>query len=193
MNEAPKVTGLTPEQVEESRKKYGNNIVTPSKRVSMWKLFFEKFNDPIIKILIVAAVVSLAISFVEGGFEEPIGIFIAIILATGISFYFERDANKKFEALTQVNDDLAVRVIREGKIVEVAKRDIVVGDVVLIETGDEIPADGTLIDAVSLQVDESTLTGELMIDKTIDPEDFDHEATYPSNQVMRGTTVLDGR
>ena len=100
MKEAPKVTGLTPEQVEESRKKYGNNIVTPSKRVSMWKLFFEKFNDPIIKILIVAAVVSLAISFVEGGFEEPIGIFIAIILATGISFYFERDANKKFEALT---------------------------------------------------------------------------------------------
>lgn len=193
MKEAPKVTGLTPEQVEESRKKYGNNIVTPSKRVSMWKLFFEKFNDPIIKILIVAAVVSLAISFVEGGFEEPIGIFIAIILATGISFYFERDANKKFEALTQVNDDLAVRVIREGKIVEVAKRDIVVGDVVLIETGDEISADGTLIDAVSLQVDESTLTGELMIDKTIDPEDFDHEATYPSNQVMRGTTVLDGR
>lgn len=193
MKEAPKVTGLTPEQVEESRKKYGNNIVTPSKRVSMWKLFFEKFNDPIIKILIVAAVVSLAISFVEGGFEEPIGIFIAIILATGISFYFERDANKKFEALTQVNDDLAVRVIREDKIVEVAKRDIVVGDVVLIETGDEIPADGTLIDAVSLQVDESTLTGELMIDKTIDPEDFDHEATYPSNQVMRGTTVLDGR
>lgn len=185
--------GLTPEQVEESRKKHGNNIVTPSKRVSMWKLFFEKFNDPIIKILIVAAVVSLGISFVEGGFEEPIGIFIAIFLATGISFYFERDANKKFEALTQVNDDLPVRTIRNDKLIEVPKRDIVVGDVVLIETGDEIPADGTLVEAVSLQVDESTLTGELMIDKTTNPEDFDKEATYPSNAVMRGTTVLDGR
>lgn len=193
MKEIEKQKGLTPSQVEESRKKYGENIVTPSKRVSMWKLFFEKFDDPIIKILLVAAVVSLGISFVEGGFEEPIGIFIAIILATGISFYFERDANKKFEALTQVNDDLPVRVIREGKIVEVPKRDIVVGDVVIIETGDEIPADGTLIEAVSLQVDESTLTGEPMIDKTTDEADFDKEATYPSNAVMRGTTVLDGR
>ncbi|MBP3353509.1 MAG: cation-translocating P-type ATPase [Bacteroidales bacterium] len=193
MSDIKNLKGLTPEQVEESRKKYGNNIVTPSKRVSMWKLFFEKFNDPIIKILIVAAVVSLGISFVEGGFEEPIGIFIAIFLATGISFYFERDANKKFEALTQVNDDLPVRAIRNGKLIEVPKRDIVVGDVVLIETGDEIPADGTLVEAVSLQVDESTLTGELMIDKTTDPEDFDKEATYPSNAVMRGTTVLDGR
>ena len=193
MSNTEKLTGLTPEQVEESRKKHGTNIVTPSKRVSMWKLFFEKFNDPIIKILIVAAVVSLGISFVEGGFEEPIGIFISIILATGISFYFERDANKKFEALTHVNDDLPVRVIREGKIVEVPKRDIVVGDVVLIETGDEIPADGTLVEAVSLQIDESTLTGEPMIDKTTNSDEFDHEATYPSNAVMRGTTVLDGR
>ena len=193
MKSNEKLTGLTPSQVEESRQKYGNNIITPSKRVSMWRLFFEKFDDPIIKILMLAAVVSFGISIVEGGFEEPIGILIAIILATGISFYFERDANKKFEALTQVNDELPVRVIREGKIIEVPKRDIVVGDVVMIETGDEIPADGTLVEAVSLQVDESTLTGEPMIDKTTDEEDFDKEATYPSNAVMRGTTVLDGR
>ena len=193
MDKKKKITGLTNAQVEESRKKYGSNIVTPSKKVSLWRLFFEKFDDPIIKILMVAAVVSLGISFVEGGFEEPIGIFIAIILATGISFYFERDANKKFDALTQVNDDIPVKVLREGKIIEVPKRDIVVGDVVIIETGEEIPADGTLIEAVSLQVDESTLTGEPMIDKTIEPEEFDHEATYPSNCVMRGTTVLDGR
>lgn len=193
MKENKKREGLTLQQVEESRRKHGNNVITPSKRVSMWKLFFEKFNDPIIKILIVAALISMGISAVEGGFEEPIGICIAILLATGISFYFERDANKKFEALTQINDDLPVRTIREGKLVEVPKKDIVVGDVVLIETGDEIPADGVLVEAVSLQVDESTLTGEPMIDKTVDEADFDKEATYPSNMVMRGTTVLDGR
>ena len=184
--------GLTPEQVEESRSKYGDNIITPAKRVSMWRLFFEKFNDPIIKILLVAAAISLAISISEGGFAETIGIFAAIILATSISFYFERDAGKKFEALTRVNDDIPVRAIRQGEVVEVPRRDLVVGDIVMIETGDEIPADGILLEACSLQVDESSLTGELMIDKTTDPEDFDKEATYPSNMVLRGTNVLDG-
>ncbi|MEG1998880.1 MAG: HAD-IC family P-type ATPase, partial [Bacteroidales bacterium] len=184
--------GLTPAQVEDSRAKNGNNLITPAKKTSMWRLFFEKFNDPIIRILIAAAVVSLGISLVEGGFEEPIGIFSAIILATGISFYFERDASKKFEILTKVNDDNPVRVMRDGKITEIPKRDIVVGDIIMIEAGDEIPADGLLLKAMSLQIDESTLTGELMIEKTVDPEDFDKEATYPSNMVLRGTAVLDG-
>lgn len=184
--------GLTPEQVAESRSKYGDNIITPAKRVSMWRLFFEKFNDPIIKILLVAAAISLAISITEGGYAETIGIFAAILLATGISFYFERDAGKKFEALTRVNDDMPVKAIRQGEVTEVPRRDLVVGDIVMIETGDEIPADGILLEAYSLQVDESTLTGELMIDKTTNPEDFDKEATYPSNMVMRGTNVLDG-
>lgn len=184
--------GLNPAQVEESRAKYGNNLITPAKKVSMWRLFFEKFNDPIIKILLAAAIVSMGISLIEGGFEEPIGIFIAIILATGISFYFERDASKKFELLTQVNDDNPVRAIRDGKITEVPKRDVVVGDIIIVETGDEIPADGILLEAMSLQIDESTLTGELMIEKTTDPDYFNKEATYPSNMILRGTTVLDG-
>lgn len=192
MTKKIKYEGLTPEQVEESRSKYGDNIITPAKRVSMWRLLFEKFNDPIIKILLVAAAISFIISLSEGGFAETIGIFVAIILATGISFYFERDAGKKFEALTKVNDDIPIRAIREGEVIEVPRRDLVVGDIVMIETGDEIPADGRLLESYSLQVDESTLTGELMIDKTTDPEAFDKEATYPSNMVMRGTNVLDG-
>lgn len=192
MTKKAKYEGLTQKQVEESRTKYGDNIITPAKRVSMWRLFFEKFNDPIIKILLVAAAISFVISLSEGGFAETIGIFVAIILATSISFYFERDAGKKFEALTRVNDDIPVRTIRQGEVVEVPRRDLVVGDIVMIETGDEIPADGVLLESSSLQVDESSLTGELMIDKTADPESLDKEATYPSNMVMRGTNVLDG-
>ncbi len=159
MTQKSKYEGLTLKQVEESRSKYGDNIITPAKRVSMWKLFFEKFNDPIIKILLVAAAISFIISLSEGGFAETLGIIFAIILATGISFYFERDAGKKFEALTRVNDDIPVRAIRQGEVVEVPRRDLVVGDIVMIETGDEIPADGILLESVSLQVDESTLTG----------------------------------
>lgn len=192
MTQKSKYEGLTLKQIEESRSKYGDNIITPAKRASMWRLFFEKFNDPIIKILLVAAAISFIISLSEGGFAETLGIIFAIILATGISFYFERDAGKKFEALTRVNDDIPVRAIRQGEVVEVPRRDLVVGDIVMIETGDEIPADGILLESVSLQVDESTLTGELMIEKTTDPEAFDKEATYPSNMVMRGTNVLDG-
>lgn len=190
--DAKSYKGLTSKEVEDSRVKNGNNVITPPKPVSLWRLFFEKFNDPIIKILLLAAVVSLVIAAVEGGFEEPIGIFIAIILATGISFYFERDANKKFDALVKVNDDLLVKVVRNGAIIEVPRQDIVVGDIVMVETGDEVPADGELLEAVSLQIDESTLTGEPMIEKTTNPEEFHPEATYPSNHIMRGTNVLDG-
>lgn len=184
--------GLTDKQVEESRAKNGNNLLTPPKRTPMWKLYLEKFKDPIIRVLLVAAVFSLVISFIEGEFAESIGIIVAIFLATGIGFYFEYDAGKKFDLLNATNEDTMVRVIRNGSVHEVPRKDIVVGDVVMLENGEEIPADGELLEATSMQVNESSLTGEPMVEKTIDPEHFDAEATYPSNHVMRGTTVIDG-
>ena len=186
------LTGLSDEQVLKSRNKCGLNLLTPPERLSVWKLYLEKFKDPVIQILLVAAVLSLVISIFEGEYAEPIGIFFAIFLATGIGFYFEYDANKKFNLLNKVNEETPVTVIRNGKIHEVPKKDIVVGDVVILNTGEEIPADGILLESVSLQVNESSLTGELMVSKTIDKSSFQKDATYPSNQVFRGTTVLDG-
>ena len=185
-------SGLTDAQVKESREKFGSNLLTPPQKTPLWKLFFEKFQDPIIRILLIAALLPLCISFIHNEYAETIGIFCAIFLATGVAFWFEMDANKKFDILNQVNDDIMIKVIRNGNLQEVPKKDIVVGDIVLLETGEEVPADGELLEAISLQIDESCLTGELMIDKTTNPEDFDSEATYPSNWVMRGTKVLDG-
>ena len=185
-------SGLTDAQVKESREKFGSNLLTPPQKTPLWELFFEKFQDPIIRILLIAALLSLCISFIHNEYAETIGIFCAIFLATGVAFWFEMDANKKFDILNQVNDDIMIKVIRNGNLQEVPKKDIVVGDIVLLETGEEVPADGELLEAISLQIDESCLTGELMIDKTTNPENFDSEATYPSNWVMRGTKVLDG-
>ncbi|MDR2968218.1 MAG: HAD-IC family P-type ATPase, partial [Tannerellaceae bacterium] len=194
-------TGLTGEQVEENRRLYGNNLLTPPKKVSLWVQFFEKFNDPIIRILLVAWLLSLIIAGVHcwgadgagyKAFLEPAGIFFAIMLATGVGFAFEAKANRAFDMLNTVNDDVAVKVIREGNISQIPKKDIVKGDIVVLETGDEIPADGYLLEAVSLQVNESTLTGEPVISKTVNAADFDPEATYPSNMLMRGTTIVDG-
>lgn len=185
-------SGLNDQQVEESRRKSGENVLTPPEREPLWKLFLEKFKDPIIQILLVAAALSLAISIIHNEYAETIGIFCAILLATGVGFWFEMDAGKKFDLLNQVNDDAFIKVIRNGNICEVAKRDIVVGDIVVLETGEEVPADGELLDAVSLQINESCLTGEPVIDKTINPKEFDDEATYPSNRVLRGTTVVNG-
>lgn len=184
--------GLTDQEVLQNRQKYGMNLLTPPKRPSIWKLYLEKFQDPVIKVLLVAAVFSLLISIIESEYAETIGIFFAIFLATGIGFYFEYDANKKFDLLNAVGEETPVMVIRNGKVHEIPKKDIVVGDVVILNTGDEIPADGVLLEAVSLQVNESSLTGELMVNKTTDEAHFDEEATYPSNSVMRGTTVTDG-
>lgn len=184
--------GLTDQEVLQNRQKYGMNLLTPPKRPSIWKLYLEKFQDPIIKVLLVAAAFSLLISIIESEYAETIGIFFAIFLATGIGFYFEYDANKKFDLLNAVGEETPVMVIRNGKVHEIPKKDIVVGDVVILNTGDEIPADGVLLEAVSLQVNESSLTGELMVNKTTDEAHFDEEATYPSNSVMRGTTVTDG-
>ena len=184
--------GLTDQEVLQNRQKYGMNLLTPPKRPSIWKLYLEKFQDPVIKVLLVAAAFSLLISIIESEYAETIGIFFAIFLATGIGFYFEYDANKKFDLLNAVGEETPVMVIRNGKVHEIPKKDIVVGDVVILNTGDEIPADGILLEAVSLQVNESSLTGELMVNKTTDEAHFDEEATYPSNSVMRGTTVTDG-
>ena len=184
--------GLSDKQVQESRETYGWNLLTPPKRPSMWKLYLEKFNDPVIRILLVAAFFSLVISMIEGEYAETIGIFFAIFLATGIGFYFEYDANKKFDLLNAVGEETPVTVRRNGKIQEIPRKEVVVGDIVILNTGEEVPADGTLLEAISLQINESTLTGELMVNKTTDEASFDDEATYPSNEVMRGTTVTDG-
>lgn len=192
--------GLTPEQVEESRKKYGSNVLTPPKKESLWHRFLEKFKDPIIKILLIALGLSIIVSLYQYFTDsqgltvlfEPLGIFVAIMLATCVGFAFEVSANKKFDILNQVNDEEKVKVVRNGNITLVGRKNIVVGDIVIIETGDEVPADGELIDAFSLQVNESDLTGEPMADKTIDKNDFDPDATYPSNQVLRGSRIIDG-
>lgn len=194
------LNGLSQAQVEESRAKHGINILTPPPKPSLWVKFFENFNDPMIRILLVALALSMGIAIYEfvttdhGAqvFFEPTGIFVAIMLATGIGFALEVNANKKFEILNQVNDDVAVKVIRDGVITQVPRKDIVVGDIVVLGTGDEIPADGVLIDSVALSVNESTLTGEPLISKSHREEDFKNDVTYPTNHVMRGTTVVEG-
>lgn len=192
--------GLTDKQVQDSRSKYGINILTPPEKDPLWKQFLEKFEDPLIIILMIAGVLSIGISCYEYWglneawtvFFEPIGIFVAILLATGLAFYFELKAKKAFNLLNQVNDDEPVKVIRNYNVVEVPKKDIVVGDIVILGTGDEVPADGQLLEAVSLHMDESTLTGEPVCGKTIVESDFDKDATYPSNWVLRGTKVMEG-
>ncbi len=192
--------GLTEAQVAESRRQHGENVLTPPKQKSLWLQFLEKFADPIIRILLVALLASIAIAcfefFGEGRsaevFLEPSGIFVAVMLATGIGFWFEVRANRAFNILNQVNDEEPVQVRRGGQVTEVPKRDVVVGDIVLLNTGNEVPADGVLVEAISLQMNESTLTGEPVVKKSTRPEDFDKEATYPTNHVLRGTTVVDG-
>ena len=193
--------GLTSQEVEDSRRKHGTNILTPPKKTSLWIQFLEKFEDPIIRILLFAWVLAMIISAIHcwgpdqkglEAFIEPVGIFFAIMLASTIGFFFEAKAAKAFEVLNQVNDDIPVTVVRDGHVTETTRADIVVGDIVMLGTGDEIPADGILLESVSLQVNESTLTGEPLISKTTVEADFDPEATYPSNQTMRGTTVVDG-
>lgn len=184
--------GLTDDEVRQSREKYGVNLLTPPKRPSLWKLYLEKFEDPVVRVLLVAAIFSLIISVIENEYAETIGIIAAILLATGIGFYFEYDANKKFDLLNAVNEETLVKVIRNGRVQEIPRKDVVVGDIIVLETGEEIPADGELLEAISLQINESNLTGEPVINKTTVETDFDEEATYASNKVLRGTTVVDG-
>ena len=192
--------GLTDAEVLKSREENGVNILTPPEKESLWSKYLGKFDDPLIRILLVAGALSVGIACYEffglghGGevFFEPIGIYVAILLATGLSFYFEQIADKEFSILNQVNDDEPVKVIRNGNTVEIPKKDVVVGDIVILSTGDEVPADAELLEAVTLCMDESTLTGEPLCRKTIDEADFDSEATFPSNHVMRGTKVMEG-
>lgn len=200
MSQKQHYTGLSDAEVSESRRKNGVNILTPAEKEPLWKRFLEKFGDPLIIILLIAGVLSIGISCYEywglgqgaGVFFEPIGIFIAILLATGLAFVFELKADKEFALLNQVNDDEPVQVIRNGNAMQIPRKDVVVGDIVILNTGEEVPADGELLEAVSLNIDESTLTGEPMCHKTTDPEQFDKESTFPSNHVMRGTKVMEG-
>lgn len=200
MSQKNRYTGLTDAEVLESRRKNGVNILTPPEQDPWWKEFLDKFSDPLIIILLVAGVLSIGISFYEffglgqdwKVFFEPIGIFVAIGLATTLAFIFEQKANKAFKILNQVNDDELVEVMRNGTMTTIPRKDVVVGDIVILNTGDEIPADGELLDAVTLGVDESTLTGEPLCAKTTDEAHFDKDATYPSNHVMRGTKVMEG-
>ena len=200
MSQIHHYTGLTDEQVRESRAKNGVNILTPPEKEPLWKQFLGKFTDPLIIILLIAGFLSVGISLYEyiglgkdwETFFEPIGIFVAVFLATGIAFIFELKADKEFAILNQVNDDELVEVIRNGNATTIPKKDIVVGDIVILTTGAEIPADGTLLEAVSLNVDESSLTGEPVCHKSVREDDFDKNATYPTNRVLRGTKVMEG-
>lgn len=192
--------GLTDKEVQENRARHGINILTPPEKDPLWKQYLEKFQDPLIIILLIAGALSICISCYEfwglghgpSVFFEPVGIFIAILLATGLAFIFELKANKEFNILNQVNDDEPVQVIRNGNPTSIPKRDVVVGDIVILATGVEVPADGELLEAVTLSLDESTLTGEPTCSKTTDPAEFDKDATFPSNHVMRGTKVMEG-
>ena len=193
------LSGLTARQVEESRRLHGENVLTPVKRASLWKLYLEKYEDPIIRILLVAAAISLALAFVKNDFVETIGIILAIFFATTVGFYFERDAAKKFNVLTQMNEEQKVKVVRDGRVQLIQRREVVVGDIVVIEPGDEVPADGRLVEAVDLQINESSLTGEMLTDKEVMggdspvPTQNTHEGAYPKDMVLRSSMVMNGR
>lgn len=182
--------GLTDEQVKLSREQYGKNVLTPPQRTSLWKLYLDKYRDPIIQILLVAAFVSLILAFIEKNFMETIGIFVAVFLATTVGFYFERDAAKKFNLLTALSEEQPVKVRRNGKVMEIPRHDVVVGDVVLVEVGDEVPADGELIVCNDLQMNESTLTGEPVTEKSLEGGG---DGAYPRNVILRSTMVMNGR
>ena len=182
--------GLTDEQVKQSREQHGKNVLTPPQRTSLWKLYLDKYRDPIIQILLVAAFVSLILAFIEKNFMETIGIFVAVFLATTVGFYFERDAAKKFNLLTALSEEQPVKVRRNGKVMEIPRHDMVVGDVVLVEVGDEVPADGELIVCNDLQINESALTGEPVAEKSLEGGG---DGAYPRNVILRSTMVMNGR
>ncbi|MDD6740669.1 MAG: calcium-translocating P-type ATPase, PMCA-type [Prevotella copri] len=182
--------GLTDEQVRQSREQHGKNVLTPPQRTSLWKLYLDKYRDPIIQILLVAAFVSLILAFIEKNFMETIGIFVAVFLATTVGFYFERDAAKKFNLLTALSEEQPVKVRRNDKVMEIPRHDVVVGDVVLVEVGDEVPADGELIVCNDLQINESALTGEPVAEKSLEGGG---DGAYPRNVILRSTMVMNGR
>ena len=185
--------GLTAREVEQSRVKHGENVLTPPRRQSMWRLYLEKYNDPMVRILLVAALVSLVLAFVKDDYIETLGIIAAVLLATTVGFYFERDAARKFDVLTQLGEEQPVKVVRDGQVVEIPRREVVVGDVVVVETGDEVPADGQLFESTDLQVDESSLTGEPMAHKAVQAEQQSvGEEAYPKDMLLRSSMVMGG-
>ena len=192
--------GLSDAEVAESRRLNGINILTPPEKIPLWKQFLVKFRDPLIIILMIAGILSVGISCYEywglnlgaGVFFEPVGIFIAIFLATGLAFLFELKAEREFAVLNQVNDDEPVQVIRNGNAMQIARKDVVVGDIVILNTGEEVPADGELLETVLLNIDESSLTGEPICHKSADHADFDSDATFPTNHALRGTKIMEG-
>ena len=188
-----KQQGLTAAQVLQSRLEHGENVLTPPKQQSKWRLYLEKYEDPMVRILLVAALVSLALSFVKQDFVETLGIIAAIILATTVGFYFECDAARRFSILTQMGEEQSVKVMRDGRLQEIPRREIVVGDIVIVETGDEVPADGKLLEATDLQVDESSLTGELLTNKEANPLQRDGKEAYPKDLLLRSSMVMAGR
>ena len=188
-----KQQGLTAAQVLQSRLEHGENVLTPPKQQSKWRLYLEKYEDPMVRILLVAALVSLALSFVKQDFVETLGIIAAIILATTVGFYFECDAARRFSILTQMGEEQSVKVMRDGRLQEIPRREIVVGDIVIVETGDEVPADGKLLEATDLQVDESSLTGELLTNKEPHPLQRDGKEAYPKDLLLRSSMVMAGR
>ena len=185
--------GLTAAEVLQSRQEHGENVLTPPKQQSKWRLYLEKYEDPMVRILLVAALVSLALSFVKQDFVETLGIIAAIILATTVGFYFECDAARRFNILTQMGEEQLVKVMRDGRLQEIPRREVVVGDVVIVETGDEVPADGKLLEATDLQVDESSLTGELLTNKEPNPSQRDGKEAYPKDLLLRSSMVMTGR
>ena len=199
-----KIHGLTAAEVRQSRREHGENVLTPPRRPSMWRLYIEKYDDPMVRILLVAALVSLVLSFVKQDFVETLGIIVAVILATTVGFYFERDAARRFDVLTQMGEEQPVKVLREGRIQEIPRRDVVVGDVVIVETGDEIPADGKLLESTDLQVDESSLTGEQLATKRVvdlqtpgnphasNPLQSSQDTAYPPDLLLRSSMVMAG-
>ena len=187
-------TGLNAVQVSQSRAQHGSNVLTPAKRAAWWQLYLEKFNDPVIRILIIAAVIAIAAGAYHGEYIEGVGILLAILLSTFLGFWNEHRANREFELLNQIDDDVPVKAIREGKVLTIPKRDVVVGDVLLMELGEEVPADGKLLEAINLQIDESRLTGESVpANKSVGQTEQNEEAAYASNRLLRGTFVADGR
>ena len=202
MNKSSKhFVGLSASLVLESRREHGENILTPPPRPSLWRKFLGYFNDPLIKILLVALLLSVGIAVYEyfsgvkgmSVFLEPLGIFFAVVMATMIGFWLEVSADRKFEVLNKVNDDLLVKVIRDGGVRQIPHREVVVGDYVIIETGDEVVADGRLLESAGLRINESSLTGEMQVGKSCLPEDNDPDATYPTDMALKGTTVVEGR
>lgn len=195
-NNTARSIGLTAAEVEASRARHGENVLTPPRRQSLWRLYLEKYEDPIIRILLVAAMISLVLAFVENDFVETIGIILAVLFATTVGFYFERDAAKKFDILTALDEEQPVRVLRDGTVQLIARRDVVVGDIVIMETGDEVPADGTLIEATDVQVDESSLTGETLTTKhlknTEGSKDNSPSSAYPRDMLLRSSLVMNG-